>query len=296
MPRKPRVHFPGAVYHVITRGNNQDKIFASKKDKHYYLDKINELRLKFIFELLIYAVMDNHSHLTIRVENTPLSKIMHHLQQSYAIYYNREYNQSGHVFENRYKAYLCDNDRYLLALLRYIHLNPFSAKITSDLEYPWSSHGHYSGKIKNNLVSKSLIYQILLQEQDLDPAAAYLLFMKQTTEDLPLPRYLSSLEEKPHEIKIAADDLFQMIEKISTSHNIEKGQLFSKSRDSAASAARKELILTLYHRYHWKNKNIVELLRVNKSYVSKIIANNPDPHLVNLVPGTGFTNLPDPTK
>lgn len=277
MPRKPRIHFPGAIYHVITRGNNQDTIFAGKKDKHYYLEKLKEFSRKFYFDLLIYAIMDNHSHFVIQIANISLSKIMHHLQQAYAIYHNREYNQSGHVFENRYKSYLCDNERYLLALLRYIHLNPVTAKMTRDLEYPWSSHGYYSGKKIDNLINTALIYSIILQGQNLNPAEEYLRFMKQTTEEPAHPPYLSSLQEKPPKTALTDDDLFTMIENVTAAYRIDREQLFSRSRTYALAAARKELILTLHHKHHWTNKDIASLIKVNKSYVSKIIADNPAP-------------------
>ena len=271
MPRKPRIHFPGAIYHVITRGNNQDHIFARKKDKLYYLEKLKEYRHKFNFHLLIYAIMDNHAHLVIQVASTPLSKIMHHLQQAYAIYYNREYNQSGHVFENRYKAYICDQERYLLALLRYIHLNPATAKMTRDVEYPWSSHGYYTGKKKDGLVNTELIYSIIHQTKNLNPAEDYLRFMEQTTEELPGPRYLSSLQKNQFNAVPMEDDIVQLIDNIVTAYGIKREQLFSKSRAPAPAAARKELILALHHKYHWSNKEIATLIKVSKAYISKLI-------------------------
>lgn len=271
MPRKPRIHFAGAIYHVITRGNNQETIFAGRKDKRYYLDKLKELSRKFSFELLIYAIMDNHSHFTIQVGDTPLSKIMHYLQQGYAIYYNREHGQSGHVFQNRYKAFLCEDERYLLALLRYIHLNPVTAKITGDLDYPWSSHAYYAGKKKDSLVNTSLIYSIIRQGENSNPAEEYLRFMERMTEKLPQPDYLSSLQEKP------ADNVFPAIDRIAALFGISREQLLSRSKTSIAATARKEVIMALHHNHNWRNRDIATLLKVNISYVRKIIAGNPRP-------------------
>ena len=138
--------------------------------------------------------MDNHAHLVIQVASVPLSKIMHHLQQAYAIYYNREYNQSGHVFENRYKAYICEQDRYLLALLRYIHLNPVTAKMTRDVEYPGQPWILYR-KEKGRPGKHGAYLQHYPSDKNLNPAEDYLRFMEQTTEELPGPRYLSSLQK-----------------------------------------------------------------------------------------------------
>ncbi len=86
--------------------------------------------------------MDNHVHMLIQVENIPLSKIMQLIQQTYTSYYNRKHQKTGHVFEQRYKAVLCDKDSYLLSLIRYIHQNPSRAGI-GDINYKWSSHSEY---------------------------------------------------------------------------------------------------------------------------------------------------------
>ncbi|WP_432404161.1 transposase [Wukongibacter sp. M2B1] len=92
-----------------------------------------------------YVIMDNHLHLLIEVSKTPLSKIMQFIQQTYTQYYNKKYDRTGNVFEQRYKAMLCNRDEYLLELIRYIHKNPEKAKI-SDINYKWSSHKEYIGK------------------------------------------------------------------------------------------------------------------------------------------------------
>lgn len=272
MPRKPRIHFPGAIYHVITRGNNQHTIFADRKDKLYYLDKLKELGRELFFDLLIYTIMNNHAHFTIQVGDTPLSKIMHHLQQGYATYYNRRHDHSGHVFQNRYRAFLCGDERYLLALLRYIHLNPVKAKITRDLDYPWSSHAYYVGKKKDSLVNTSLIHGMFRQGANINPAEEYLRFMRQT-EDPPRPDYLSSLQEKPADVTpLLNDKVLESIDEIAAPFGITREMLFSPSRSAETAAARKETILALYHNHNWQNRDIALLLKVSRSYIRKILA------------------------
>jgi putative transposase len=91
--------------------------------------------------------MSNHVHLLIETKDIPLSKILQGVNQRYTMYYNRKYKTEGHLFQGRYKAILCDRDRYLLALMKYIHYNPLRARIVENLEkYPWSSYRAYLSK------------------------------------------------------------------------------------------------------------------------------------------------------
>jgi hypothetical protein len=102
--------------------------------------------------------MRNHLHLLLEVGTTPLSKIMQVLQFRYTRYFNRRYGKEGHLFQDRYKAILCDKDPYLVELVRYIHLNPVRSGIVADIEnYQWVSHGVYVGKGTNHLIDDAFI-------------------------------------------------------------------------------------------------------------------------------------------
>jgi len=147
MARKPRIHFPGALYHVISRGNQGQRIFRQDKDRFYYLDLLSRYYNRYDFRLYAYVLMSNHVHLLAEAGKVPLAKVMQGLQQSYTLYFNRKYGLVGHLFQGRYKSILCDRDCYLLELVRYIHLNPVRSKLVRDaLDYPWSSHRIYLGK------------------------------------------------------------------------------------------------------------------------------------------------------
>ena len=147
MARKPRVHFPGALYHVIARGNQRQRTFRSNSDRSRYLDLLKQYRERYSFNLYAYVLMGNHVHLLLEAGQVPLAKVMQGLQQSYTLYFNRKYNLVGHLFQGRYRAILCDRDSYLLELVRYLHLNPVRSKLVKDpAEYRWSSHGIYLGK------------------------------------------------------------------------------------------------------------------------------------------------------
>ncbi len=144
MARKPRIEFEGAFYHVLTRGNQKQKIFKDTQDYIKYLNILSEYKKKYPYYLYAYVLMRNHVHLLVESKKTPLSRIMQGINQRYTVYFNKKYNTVGHVFQGRYKSILCDRDAYLLSLVRYIHLNPVRGK-TVDMpdEYKWSSHHMY---------------------------------------------------------------------------------------------------------------------------------------------------------
>ena len=147
MARKPRVEFEGAFYHVIVRGNQRQKIFADERDRVTYLARIEHYRERYGFSLYAFVLMPNHVHLLIETKKVFLSKIMQGIQFTYTQMYNRRHRTLGHLFQGRFKAILCDRNRYLLELVRYIHLNPGRLRKPIDpWKYRWSSHGAYLGK------------------------------------------------------------------------------------------------------------------------------------------------------
>lgn len=134
MARRPRIEFPGAFYHVIVRGNQRQQIFHDEADYGKYLSLLSGYRERYQFKLFAYTLMGNHVDLLIESGETPLSKILQGLSQSYTQYYNRRWKTVGHLFQGRYKAILCDRDAYLLALVRYIPSFPHLEGVISKLE------------------------------------------------------------------------------------------------------------------------------------------------------------------
>jgi REP element-mobilizing transposase RayT len=153
MPRKPRIEFPGAFYHVIARGNKKEEIFLEPGGKKRFLDKLIEYRDRYKFIVYAYVLMDNHIHLLIETDQVPLSKIMQGVLQSHSQWHNKKYETVGHLFQGRYKAILCDKDAYLIVLVCYIHANPVRAGLVENAaDYAWSSHRAYLGHEKSELV------------------------------------------------------------------------------------------------------------------------------------------------
>jgi putative transposase len=146
MARKPRIHYPGAVYHVILRGNAGQEVFFSKADRARFYLLLQEGVARFGHRVHAFCLMGNHVHLAIQVDATPLSRIIQNVAFRYTGYLNRRKERTGHVFQGRYKALLIDADSYLLELVRYIHCNPVRAGIVAlPGQYPWSSHRVYLG-------------------------------------------------------------------------------------------------------------------------------------------------------
>jgi len=144
MARKPRLEYPGATYHVCTRGDNKEAIFLSDKDYLIFLQSLYMYKEKWHFKLFSYCLMTNHLHLLIKVDKTPLSKIMHSVNSRYVKYFNRTHQKRGHLFQDRYKAVVIETDAHLLEATRYVHLNPVVAGVTDEpIKYAWSSYRSY---------------------------------------------------------------------------------------------------------------------------------------------------------
>jgi putative transposase len=144
MARPIRIEYPGAVYHVICRGNNRQAIFRDDHDRRRYLEKLSGYCQEKNVDLLSYCLLSNHVHLLVETPEGNLSKMMQAFQTSYTLYFNKRHGRTGHVFEQRYKAMVVDKDNYLLQVSRYIHLNPLSAKIVErPQDFRWSSYGSY---------------------------------------------------------------------------------------------------------------------------------------------------------
>lgn len=158
MARKPRIEFPGAFYHVISRGNQRQAIFNDNSDYLNYLDRLEHYRKRYNVTVYAYVLMPNHVHLLVETNKTPLSKFMQGLQFTYTMFYNRKHSKVGHLFQGRYRAILCDKEAYLLELVRYLHLNPARMKRrVNPWKYRWSSHRAYLGEVCPVGVETSLV-------------------------------------------------------------------------------------------------------------------------------------------
>ncbi len=153
MARPLRIEYPGAWYHFTCRGNERGLIFKDDSDRREFLSILKESLEKYKVLLHGYVLMENHFHLNLHTPQGNLNRFAQRFNTAYTVYFNRRYNRTGHLYQGRYKAILVEKDSYLLALSRYIHLNPAKIKRIKKLpipeqidylrNYKWSSNRGY---------------------------------------------------------------------------------------------------------------------------------------------------------
>jgi putative transposase len=149
MPRSARIDMPGYLQHVIVRGIERRDIFLDEDDKALFVDRFSKLLTTTETDCFAWTLLTNHFHLLLRPRTTKLSSFMRRLLTGYAVVFNHRHNRNGHLFQNRYKSIVCQEDAYLLELVRYIHLNPLRAGLVHSLNeldsYKWSGHSGILG-------------------------------------------------------------------------------------------------------------------------------------------------------
>ena len=186
MPRPPRLHVPGAFYHVTLRGNHRQDIFFKPADRRLFNELTAEVIDRFTARLHAYCLMTNHVHLLVQVGDAPLGRLMLRIAGRYARTVQRQLHTTGHLFEKRYYPLLVDADEYLLELLRYIHLNPVRAHmVASANDYPWSSHHAYLGVQDQPWVTTDSALSMFHGQRD-RAVAAYARFMVERSDKSPL--------------------------------------------------------------------------------------------------------------
>jgi putative transposase len=150
MPRQSRIDTPGALHHIIARGIERRRIFEDDRDRRSFLERLGQILEQTQTGCHAWALLPNHFHLLLRTGEAPLATVMRRLLTGHAIGFNRRHHRPGHLFQNRYKSILCQEDAYLLELVRYIHLNPLRAGLVQDIEqlerFPFCGHGVIMGK------------------------------------------------------------------------------------------------------------------------------------------------------
>ena len=151
MPRQARIDAPGALHHIIIRGIKRQRIFTDDRDRDNFVDRLAAIVTETQTCCFAWALIPNHGHILLRTGHTPLATVMRRLLTGYAVSFNRRHRRHGHLFQNRYKSILCQEDTYLLELVRYIHLNPQRAKLVKSLtetdRYLYSGHSVLMGNV-----------------------------------------------------------------------------------------------------------------------------------------------------
>lgn len=289
MARKPRIEFEGALYHVITRGNQRQRVFRSRVDYQRYLKILETYKIRYDYFLYAYVLMGNHVHLLIETKEKPLSRIIQGINQSFTIYFNKRYGMVGHLFQGRYKAILCEKDAYLLSLVKYIHLNPVRTKVVKSLEeYPWSSHGCYVRQVKSegivdteqvlSIFSKNTgkarrLYQEYMGEgEGIKRKDVYSTVSQRVLGDEEFVKEVfmkagraEDLGKRKHEYTLL--EIGAAVEGVS---GVTLGELRDKSKDEGLVVARK-LMSLVAREYGYKGKEVAEYLRRDPAVITRYL-------------------------
>jgi REP element-mobilizing transposase RayT/Trp operon repressor len=288
MARKPRVHYAGAIYHVVARGNNREIIFLEPCDKEKYLELVTRYRQRYNYKNLAYVLMDNHLHILMRIDQTPLSKVMQGIQQCYTQYFNRKYKHIGHVFQQRYKAFLCDNDIYLAALVVYIHQNPIRARLLEGLYYPWSSHKEYVAG-NSSLVNIDFILNIIHSNRSY-AHRQYLEMFKEiqaphvpSEVSLPDEVYVGRGDGKKEFNTINRLTWDEIVAKVMNDCNVEKEKLLGRCRERKIVTARNMLIYEAISQGVLSRSELAKRLQIDPARITRGFQKMKDNDSVNPV-------------
>lgn len=161
MPRGPRLDAPGTLHHVMVRGIEGNSIVADEEDRRFFVSRMGMTASATGTSIYAWALMTNHAHILLKSGTVGLSTFMRKLLTGYATGYNRRHKRHGHLFQNRYKSIVCEEEPYFLRLVSYIHLNPLRAGLVSSLEelerYPWSGHAVVMNRIRHEWQDRSYV-------------------------------------------------------------------------------------------------------------------------------------------
>lgn len=161
MPRGARLDAPGTLHHVIVRGIEKRKIVNDDKDRTDFVTRMSDIAVETDTSVYAWALMTNHAHILLRSSDYGLPRFMRRFLSGYAISYNNRHNRHGHLFQNRYKSIICEEEPYFLELVRYIHLNPLRAGIIDTLvkldRYKWCGHSVIMNHQKNKWQNRDYV-------------------------------------------------------------------------------------------------------------------------------------------
>ena len=169
MPRGARLDAPGTLHHVIVRGIEKRRIVDDRWDRRNFVSRLGQVASDTETDVYAWALMTNHAHILLRSSQHGLSRFMRRFLTGYAITYNLRHKRHGHLFQNRYKSIVCDEDAYFRELVRYIHLNPLRAEVVKNMseldKYHWSGHSVLMGKLKHEWQDRDYVLSWFGQQE-----------------------------------------------------------------------------------------------------------------------------------
>jgi REP element-mobilizing transposase RayT len=275
MGRPRRIHAEGGIYHAMTRGDGGRRLFADEADYAAFMELLARAKQRFRFDMYAYCLMPTHLHLLLRVSAISVSVIMHWLQLMYAKKFNRIRGRWGHVFQDRFKAPRCRDDRHLLALLRYIHRNPVRGGLVESAgQWPWSGHQGLVGARLDPLVDKGFPLSMFSSEDE-EAMRLYDELVRETpgedSDEAPLSAYLSpsrpkalSREHRPQE-----EDWRKAADEEASIAGISTADLLGDDRGRNMAQARHAFIRRMVIG-GWKPTRVADLLGCSPALISQV--------------------------
>lgn len=218
MARHERVKSKSGHYHIMLRGNERKDIFIDEDDKLRFIETLYERKNNDRFYLHAFCLMDNHVHLLISEGSEDVAKVMKRITVSYVYYFNKKYKRVGHLFQDRFRSEIIEDDSYALTLTRYIHLNPVKAGLTKTAwEYKWSSYSCYLNEKHyfNKALDRDLIFEMFSKDKE-KAKNLYVCFMNKASDDI----FIDFNEERQimdgEEIKKLYEDILARQDNINT--------------------------------------------------------------------------------
>ena len=263
MPRGARRLSQSRVYHIIIRGNERQRIFRSVEDKERFLETLRVKRKDGNFEYLAYCLMDNHVHLIIDQGEEDIAKIMQGINVRYAHYFNKRYDRIGHLFQDRFKSEVIEDERYLLATVRYIHNNPVKAgMVITPADYVWSSYDSYvDPRADLRIINRKVILSIFAEEES-RAIALFKVFSVLNSEDTFIDIPAEVVAKK---ISIQNENQARtFVENYLQQQHIEKEALKDQKQ------IRNELIIQLKNQSHMSVREIANLLGLDRNIIQRV--------------------------
>ncbi len=307
MPRQPRIDSPNLLHHVIVRGIERSKIFRDDDDRDSFVERLHKLLLETNTECYAWALIPNHFHLLLRPRTIELSRFMRRLLTGYAVTFNRRHKRSGHLFQNRYKSIVCEEESYLLELIRYIHLNPLRARQVADFEelrsHPWCGHTEILGNSQGCGLATDWVLSLFSRQRQ----AAQLQYQQfvadgvtqgkrpelvggglqrsrigQPDQDIPQyydERVLGSsdfVQQLQEEGKLngsvqAQIDLSELQTLVADKYSLSREQMLRRSRTGAAAEARLIFCYCAVRQYSHPGVSVAKYLGIGSSSVSRAV-------------------------
>jgi len=212
LSRTARQKSKSGISHIMIQGINRQDIFEDEEDKEKFIQTVATYKQKSNIKVYGYCLMSNHIHLLIKDEDLAIT--MRKIGASYVYWYNWEYKRSGHLYQDRFRSEVVEDDRYFLTVLRYIHQNPLKARIVKDIKsYQWSSYGDYGGDKK--IVDTDFALGMISKEQ-------FIRYSHEENQDECL--------EYTENNRLNDDEAREIIKSIANVENVDKIQGFEKSR------------------------------------------------------------------